>query len=356
MKELLMEVYIVGSATFFPESYCNKYILEKIYNSKNSNSKSLRMANILSKNVGISQRCISIDLELYPKKVMCEENDPCNWLMNIINKIKINTGCDNLDFISISYNISSHKDTIPTLACKVGHAANVNNKHPPEEIVNYGCASGIFSILSAYIKSKKEPLCSLVSTFEQSSWIFNPIYDYQHNNFKSSLRGHSIFSDGSAGILIASGEKAKQFKNKVRIVDVLVDFEFGEEIGMRDGDFLIGVNVKNVMPKLVTNKVILTILKRNNLEVSEIKEWSIHQGGETVLNMFTDEKILGLNEMQIKRSKTMYKKYGNISTPSCLVVFDSFFNERYEHDKNGHLGLIIGYGAGYYMGAVLYQY
>lgn len=189
--------------------------------------------------------------------------------------------------------------------------------------------------------------------YEHSLTLANPIYDMGNDDFKANLRSHLLFSDGAVGLLIMPESMVKTEKDKyMEIIDINTGFHLGDAIQMKKGRFLVADNIKDVMPKLVSNNSILPILKNNNLSVKQVDEWSIHQGGIPVLQKFMDKDILGLSKKQITESLELFKKYGNFSTPSCFFVLNSFFNKTI---NKGQYGAIVSFGAGYYYGTILYK-
>jgi predicted naringenin-chalcone synthase len=76
---------------------------------------------------------------------------------------------------------------------------------------------------------------------------------------------------------------------------------------------------------------------------------------EKVLSAFAKPEILGLSNAQIARSKEFFENFGNMSSPSCFLVFDSFFKEKCK-DKLGELGIVVGFGAGLYQFSLLYRW
>lgn len=348
------DVFIVGVKSIFPKYYSSIEIVDIVYSEKLSSIKINKLAKRLISNMQVKGRAVSINLDLFPLKIILNNNSPLVWAKNIIldfvEDIKENT----INFLSISYNTSSHTVVIPNLACQVANECKLKLNFPPQEIAYYGCAAGIFSIKSAVDFCQYNNSLASIFAFEQSSWISKPIYDDQDINFKASLRTNALFGDGGAGLLLASGNKADNFDKKLKIIDIHVDFEFGDVIKMEDGLFLTRDGVKDVMPKLVSDKVIKPLLQRNNLQVQDVPEWSIHQGGIPILESFMQEDILGLTQEQIEMSKKMFIEYGNVSTPSSFIVFEQHFNSN--KAKACDYGMIVGFGAGYYLGAVLYQH
>jgi len=217
-----------------------------------------------------------------------------------------------------------------------------------------GCASAIFSIKSAvkHCNNYKKDI-AFVASYEQSSWLFDPENERNSDDFIPSLRGHSLFGDGAAGLLIAGEEIAGEFESKLLIIDTQLSFSPGNCIGMKGGRFLVGESVGTIMPNMVSKKVILPLLKKNNLKISDVDEWSIHQGSHLVLDEFKRKEKLGLTDVQLKKSHDIFSKIGNVSSPSCLFVLNDWLKEK--NNTKGKFGLIVGFGAGYYMGAVLYK-
>ncbi len=129
----------------------------------------------------------------------------------------------------------------------------------------------------------------------------------------------------------------------------------GTLIEMKNQRFLMNSNLKNIMPKLVSIELLKPLLIKNKLTLCDISEWSIHQGGSEVIKQFCNDEILGLSEEQIERSLNKFYEYGNVSSASCLLVLESFFNKR-GNEYDIKRGIVLGFGAGYYLGALLYKW
>lgn len=354
-KEVKKDVFIVAVKSVFPKIYNSVDIIDKLYSEKLSSVKVNKLATRLGTNVHIKNRAISIDLEQFPRMTVPDEHSPLLWASGVIKTFSEMIRNDrHIEFLSVSYNASSHNVTLPNLTCQIAHKTQLDLVYPPEEIVNYGCTSGIFSIRSAVDFCQKSDCLATLFAFEQTSWIFKPLYDETNANFRASLRTHAIFGDGGAGLLLASGEEAEYFDKKLKIIDIKLEYQYGDVIKMEDNAFLTGEGVKDVMPKLVSDNIIKPILERNGLRIEEIQEWSLHQGGIPVVDSFMNPEILGLSEEQVEVSKKMFTEYGNVSTPSNFIVLEQHFN--HGKGETGDYGMIVGFGAGYYFGAVLYQH
>lgn len=338
--------YIVKSATYLPKKYDAGELTGKLY----KDSASSKLARRFSASTGVENRFISI--ELGGEKRILPGESPVEWLSLLYNELLENRRAN---FISLSYNVSSHENFVPTISSQLCSELGLTQLTiPPEEHLFMGCASAIFSINSAikYCKKHKEGI-AFVASYEQSSWLFNPENNRDSPDFIPSLRGHSLFGDGAAGLLIVGEQMAGEFENRALIIDVQLSFSPGSCIGMKGGNFLVGDGVGAIMPGMVAKEVILPLLNRNNLKIFDVDEWSIHQGSHLILDEFKKDKVLGLTDMQLKKSHYMLSKVGNISSPSCIFVFNEWLKEK--NNTTDRYGLIVGFGAGYYMGAVLYK-
>ena len=109
------------------------------------------------------------------------------------------------------------------------------------------------------------------------------------------------------------------------------------------------------MPPLVAHHLLNPLLERNKMHPHAIDEWSIHQGGTSVLNRFRDKDLLGLTEEQLWPSQYIFQEYGNMSTPSCFNVLHHIMHKQVPIKAAYGNGCIVGFGAGYYLGALLYE-
>src|SRR5699024_10854722 len=139
-----------SAETHFPALYDSNYVTNKIYAEPMCSTKVKRLAQRLTTSSKIKQRAIAIDLDHYPQKRVTVDNQPVKWGEQLGYKLLKKLSAQHVDFISVSYNTSSHQNFVPNLACQIGQSLTIQPSKAPQEIVNYGCASGIFSIESAF--------------------------------------------------------------------------------------------------------------------------------------------------------------------------------------------------------------
>ena len=347
------DVYIVDIATLLPPRYPSEEILGRVYGQPGVAGDVLTLARKASRNTGVKTFSSVLDFGSYPEKRLISScHTPKNWCCSLIDAISIMLPTDEIGFLSISYNISSHIDVLPNLACQVATERRLNLVAPPQEMPYYGCASGILQIESAVEFCRRTNKAALIIVLEQCTWAYSPIHDKCDEDFRSSLRAHLLFSDGAAAILIVPESMAGQFSTALRVVDVDTGFRLGDAITMKGGHFLVGDDIKGTMPELVASECIVPMLTKHGLATSDVRDWAIHQGGLPVLMKFKDEAILGLTDDQLADSANSFAEFGNLSSASCFFTLRQQFERP---AKAASRGMMVAFGAGYYFGCVLYE-
>jgi predicted naringenin-chalcone synthase len=350
-------VYIAEIQSIFPKQYSSKYLADKLYPSSLYGKQLNRLANRLAAQFGIKYRTSVIDYELYPTIALADSAyDPRSWGKKIINKLTTNINKKHIGSFNLSYNTSPHTDILPNLASQIIMDAGLTSLDENDEIAYYGCAASIYSLNQAveYCKAYDKP--AIVFVFDQCS-IKSLQLDKEDSDFKKMLISNLLFADSAVGMLVIP-ERMRNIYNKplLKIIDIHKKYISGNFINMKNGKFLMDANLKNIIPKLVSDELINPFLLQKQLDVDDIAEWSIHQGGTEVIKQFCRNECLNLSEQQIKRSLDLFYKYGNTSATSCLLVLESFFNEKDKIRTSNSKGLIVGFGAGYYLGIALYEW
>ncbi|WP_457636099.1 3-oxoacyl-[acyl-carrier-protein] synthase III C-terminal domain-containing protein [Persephonella sp.] len=350
-----MRVFIGDVFKVLPEIYSTEYLVQKVYSPERVGEKTNRFVHRYVKSLGIKQKPIVLDLDKLPeKKLKKEDYSPLKWGEKVVKRFSSKLGKENIGFLSISYNISYYEDFLPNLVSRIVENTDLNLDTYPEELPFYGCASGLFSLKSAVEYCKKHNKAAVVFIFDQCSHIGHFTFDSSDPSFKKTLKTNFLFSDGGVGLLIIPETMKDQFDTAVEVLDIKLDHIPGDEIKIQKGRFILGNKLKDIIPPIVSSHVVKPLLKKYDLDVNDIEEWAIHQGGYAILERFKEKEILGLSDLQIRKAEELFEMYGNLSSPSSFFIFDSFFHEKKE--KKGSLGMIIGFGAGYYIGSALYKW
>jgi len=346
-------VYIVDIATLLPPRYRSEEILGRVYGQPGVGSDVVSLVKKASKSTGVRNFSSVLDFDAYPsKKLAADCHTPKNWCCSLIDAASIMLPTDRIGFLGISYNMSSHVDVVPNLACQVAIEKKLKLVAPPQEMAYYGCASGILQIQSAVEFCRRTNKAALVIVLEQCTWACSPIYEKRDEDFRASLRAHLLFSDGAAAVLIVPESMVGEFPTALKIIDVETGFRLGHAITMRNGHFLVGDDIKGTMPELVASECVAPLLRRQGLHPSDIPAWAIHQGGLPVLMQFKDEAILGLSDEQLADSADSFAEFGNLSSASCIFTL----RRQFERTASGmSRGMVVAFGAGYYFGCFLYE-
>jgi predicted naringenin-chalcone synthase len=354
----MSNVYIATTECMTAKLYDAEYIADKLYPQHLTSEKTNKLARRLAKRFGIQQRAMCIDLDRIPENVLrVKEDHPLFWCINLTQRISQHISLSEIGYIGIAFNVTSHTDNVPNLACQVAIKAGIKPEVMPEVFPDYGCAGGLFPIKSAMKYCQKNKKAALVLVFDQCNYrSYHNDKNESSASFSMDLKVNLLFSDGASAVLLIPERMRNHFEGaNARVEEILTDFHPSDIIRFDNNRFFLGTEVKEQVPKLVADSVIKPIMAKNGLSLSEIEEWSIHQGGREVLKKFLDDSVLGLTSQQLSRSEQLFDKYGNFSGPSCFFVLDSFMQEK-SKDKTGTWGMMVGFGAGLYQAALLYQW
>lgn len=349
------KVFIADIKSVFPKAYPPDIAADMLFPADKAGEKLNLYARKIAKFLGIETRFSVLDADLFPKKKLSKkEYHPLHWGMQILGQFSNEIDRKKIGFISVSYNVSSHVDVLPNLACQLSLDANLELDAMPEEIPYYGCAGGLFALRSAVEYCQKNQQAAYVYIFDQCSWIANPIFDNKHPDFKANLITSLLFSDAGIGLLVIPENMKDKFDQPLlEIIDYQTHFQLGAAVRMQDGYLVLDDNIKSSLPGIASTQLVKPILKRNNLTLDQIQEWSLHQGGLPILQSFTHEKNLNIADDKLERSRQKFLQHGNLSAPSALIVLESFFHQS-NHENT--YGLIASFGAGYYLATILYRW
>jgi alkylresorcinol/alkylpyrone synthase/polyketide synthase Type III len=126
-------------------------------------------------------------------------------------------------------------------------------------------------------------------------------------------------------------------------------FDWNDDVGKwsfylsRDIPYVIGFNIREPVERL---------LERNGLDSSAIRHWVLHTGGGAVIDSI--KLSLGLEEHDVRHTRSVLRDYGNISSGSFLVSLERLLAEGCA--AAGDLGLMITMGPGAQIETALLQF
>ena len=245
---------------------------------------------------------------------------------------------------------------LPNLASQIIMEAEMNHLDGNDELPYYGCASSLYLLEKAveYCKEYERP--AIVFTFDQCT-IGSLQVEKEDEDFNKMLITNLLFTDGGVGMVIIPETLRHRYKRPLmKITDIETTYQAGNLLTMQDGKFLMSPDLKHVIPQLVSDSLVKPFLKKKHLRTQDIQEWCIHQGGREILEQFCKHEVLNLTQEQIDRSLQKFYEYGNTSVASCLLVLESFFNDLPRTKFPPDYGIILAFGAGYYLSIALYTW
>ena len=111
----------------------------------------------------------------------------------------------------------------------------------------------------------------------------------------------------------------------------------------RDIPYVIGFNIHEPLERL---------LERNSLDFSAIKHWVLHTGGGAVIDSV--KLSLGLEEHDVRHTRSVLRDYGNISSGSFLVSLERLLAE--DCASAGDQGVMVTMGPGAQIETALLQF
>ena len=210
----------------------------------------------------------------------------------------------------------------------MGCGAAIPNLNCASSLVNMGCSAVLciaVEICSATIFNSPDPGCII---------------------------SNCIFGDGAAAAVLTPEKNTS--KALVKILD------FQTQVFPQHRDSLKFVSdhgkLRNVLSRRVpviganaVHDAILQLFIKNNLSAKDIQHWAIHPGGTAVLNQV--QKKLKLTYQNMKQSLNIFKKYGNMSSPSVMFVLKSLLNNT--NIRPDELCCALSFGAGFNAHATL---
>ena len=218
--------------------------------------------------------------------------------------------------------------------------------------MNVACSSATFGIQQAYDMLRSGSVdCVLVVDPEICSG---------HLNFRDR-DSHFIFGDVCTAIVLEREETCTapgaweivgtrlitKFSNNIRNNFGFLNRATPEGIGAKDKLFVQeGRKVfKEVVPMVA--ELILDHMKDEGLDPKDLKRMWLHQANKN-MNDFIGRKVLG-REPEPGEQPNILQEYANTSSAGSIIAFSKYSEDL----KEGDLGLICSFGAGYSAGSVL---
>lgn len=227
----------------------------------------------------------------------------------------------------------------PATACSIQKEMGLKNAVAFD--INSACAGFIFGICTAYQYLKTGMYKNAIVVGVD---ILSRFTNYDDKN--SCI----LFGDGAGAFLLE-----KSSKNS--FIDFIIKSygEYNDIIKIPST----GTELSNLKPFLTLNgrevfkwaiksvyEIILEIIEKNNLSLSNIDYFILHQANQRILDGIANK----LNQPKEKFLSNI-EKYGNTSSASIPILFSEF--EEKGFFKEGQTIIMVGFGAGLSIGATI---
>ncbi|MDG9881570.1 beta-ketoacyl-ACP synthase III [Pseudomonas sp. GD04058] len=237
----------------------------------------------------------------------------------------------------------------PAIAIEVQQALGINGFGFD---MNVACSSATFGIQVA---------CNSVQLGQaRSVLVVSPEICTGHLNFRDR-DSHFIFGDAATAVLVERADLATsahqfeivstklltQFSNNIRNNFGFLNRAAEEGIGAPDKLFVQeGRKVfREVCPMVA--ELIGTHLAENNLNVSDVKRFWLHQANLS-MNQLIVKKLLGRDALE-EEAPVILDRYANTSSAGSVISLHSHQDDL----PKGALGVLSSFGAGYSIGSVI---
>lgn len=366
-------VAITGSGVFTPEHVITNHELVKAFNAyvdkfnfQNKDkidtgelaAKEHSSADFIFSASGITQRYVMDKSGILDPDVMHpllrkrKDDEPgimAEMALDACHKALEQAGKTASDVDCIIVAASNHERAYPAIAVEVQELLGINGFGFD---MNVACSSATFGIQAASDMIRSGSI--------RSALVVNPEICSGHLEWRDR-DCHFIFGDVATATLLERQEDAiqphfqiistqcsTQFSNNIRNNNGFLRRSLPEGLtDQRDMQFMQeGRKVfKQVVP-LVTSHI-LGHLSAAEIPPADLKRLWLHQANKT-MNDLIGRKVLG-REPETDEQPNILQDYANTSSAGSIIAFSKHSDDL----KNGDLGLISSFGAGYSVGSVL---
>jgi polyketide synthase Type III len=244
--------------------------------------------------------------------------------------------------------VTSSGFMVPGLSSLFSRELGFDRRLARADVVGMGCNAGLNAMnpLAQWVKNHPGQVGLLVCCEINSAM-------YVLGDTPRTGIVNSLFGDGAAAAVLTTLAENWAAELPPGPVPCVIDFEsfcipeqwaamrfdWNEHAGKwsffldRDIPYVIGFNIREPLERL---------LERNELDFSAIRHWVLHTGGGAVIDSV--KLSLGLEEHDVRHTRSVLRDYGNISSGSFLVSLERLLAEG--RVSAGDRGVMVTMGPG----------
>ena len=167
---------------------------------------------------------------------------------------------------------------------------------------------------------------------------------FQKEYSPDSASSTIIFADGSAAVLVSN--KIKSAK-KLQLSDFYskVSYKGKKDMAWELGHRGFIITLSSYIPDLIEQDIAALVEEathHSGLSIKDITHWCIHPGGKKILTAI--QRQLNLTENDLRFSKSILSRYGNMSSPTVLFVLKEILDDLDEAAPANIFGTAFGPG------------
>jgi len=297
-------------------------------------------------NTGIVTRNFAKPLSYYAETTTFKQrNDEyirlaLQYSVQAIEDVIEKAGIDKNDITDIMF-VSTTGLATPSLDALIINQLQLNPHINRTPVWGLGCAGGVAGMAKANMAAKANPAAVVLLVAVELCSLTLIKSDYSKSNFI----GSSLFSDGIVACII-KGDHHAPVKEKIDIMAASSKLYYDslDVMGWQFQDDGFKVVFSKDIPTFIHTNIsadITEFLKKQGLQLSDIKNFVFHPGGKKVLDAYAD--ALQAEGDFLKNTREVMNNYGNMSSVTVLYVLEKFMTEGF---TDGY-GLMLAMGPGF---------
>ncbi|MDH3237310.1 MAG: type III polyketide synthase [Deltaproteobacteria bacterium] len=168
----------------------------------------------------------------------------------------------------------------------------------------------------------------------------------QLSGTEDTILANSLFSDGAAAAIVSAKDPAPD-RCAYRIEGFRNTLVPGGEQDMawRIGDHGFDIALSSYVPKIIGANIrefVEPSLSVTGLSIADVDLWAIHPGGKSIIDQV--QRSLSLRPEQVRESREVLRKYGNMSSVSILFVLAEILERQTEAGEEKVCAVAFGPG------------
>ena len=296
-------------------------------------------------NTEIIDRNLSQPLQYYTKPNTFEErnneyiNSSLNYSVRAIEECIEKAALNKQDITDLLF-VSTTGLATPSMDALIINKMRLSPHVNRIPVWGLGCGGGVSGMAKANVIAKANPDAVVLLVAVELCSLTLIKSDYSKSNFI----GSSLFSDGISACIV----KGDNHKNNTGVTYIASSsklyYDSLEVMGWDFQDTGFKVLFSKDIPTFINENIkqdIDEFLEKQNLKLSDIKNFIFHPGGKKVLDAY--QNALSVEGDFLQKTKKVMNDYGNMSSATVLYVLEKFMDEGFE---DGY-GLMLAMGPGF---------